>query len=362
MSPDIHDITTYTNEDKRIRTTTRTTRTTRRKRFVLGARRARRTRQADDGFFRRPTARFTRRCAGRVRASARFLDARDVEREAVALEALAAPPDVFRKEKACCPDARAGPAVADRRRARGDSKSHRGDAVWAAARVLFSDDDGYMMKDSMEIDSQWNVPLTHPRLAMTTAYKWLLRWRGEFTVRTRPRVPGARPLVTAWIPLGDVRVADGALMVAAGSHAMPRSRACAGRTARPPRRGRRVRAGSPTTRRGAHVARGDRERRAAPRRAPSVKAKLVTWGTEEFIWKKTFRKKRFETIDWRTCDFRSGTPCCSRRTRACRRRTSRPGGEERARCLVDTRWQPEGDEPDPRVRVWRRRREGVWRR
>jgi hypothetical protein len=31
----------------------------------------------------------------------------------------------------------------------------------------------------------------------------------------------------------------------------------------------------------------------------------------------------------------------------------------RARVSVDTRWQPEGDDPDPRVRLWRRQREGA---
>ena len=71
-----------------------------------------------------------------------------------------------------------------------------------------------------------------------------------------------------------------------------------------------------------------------------------------------------ETIDWRTCDFRSGDVVLLAPDVA-HISTTNVSGEEaksgaaRARVSVDTRWQPEGDEPDPRVRVWRRRREGV---
>jgi hypothetical protein len=69
-------------------------------------------------------------------------------------------------------------------------------------------------------------------------------------------------------------------------------------------------------------------------------------------------------IDWRTCDFQSGDVVLLALDVVHMSLTNVSGeeaknGAARARVSVDTRWQPEGDDPDPRVRVWRRRREGV---
>ena len=150
-----------------------------------------------------------------------FLDARAVEKaRAVALEALAElRPEAFvsnpsaRAKGLLRPDARAlgllaRQDVAARAEIRDVTEC---DALFRlAARVLFSADDAD------------DADATKGR-AMTAAYKWLRAVAGgEFTGVHTDRVflgGGSARLVTVWIPLGDVRVADGALMVAAGSHA-----------------------------------------------------------------------------------------------------------------------------------------------
>ena len=313
-----------------------------------------------------------------------FLDARDVESaRAAALEALmASKPDSFldplfldpggakEKEQGLLrPDARAlgllaRQDVAARAEVRRVTEC---DALFdVAARVLFPDDgdaglheEGLTHKEGLSKERTKRTKRTSsppsPRLAMTTAYKWLRAVAGgEFTGVHTDRVflgGGSGRLVTAWIPLGDVRVADGALMVAAGSHA---DATFAGV--------RRTYGASAAGADGANsgwltddaAAVLDVARRL--NRSPAVReARGAANRSEENV---------SDTIDWRTCDFQSGDVVLLALDVVHMSLTNVSGeeaknGAARARVSVDTRWQPEGDHPDPRVRVWRRRREGV---
>lgn len=307
-----------------------------------------------------------------------FLDARDVESaRAVALEALmASKPDLFlledpggAKEKdlkkqagLLRPDARAlgllaRQDVAARAEVRRVTEC---DALFdVAARVLFSDDgDAGLSKERTKRTKRTSSPPS-PRLAMTTAYKWLRAVAGgEFTGVHTDRVflgGGSGRLVTAWIPLGDVRVADGALMVAAGSHAdatFAGVRRTYGASA----------AGADGANSGwltddaaevLDVARRLNRDSAIP--AVGEEARDAANRNEENV---------SETIDWRTCDFQSGDVVLLALDVVHMSLTNVSGeeaknGAARARVSVDTRWQPEGDDPDPRVRAWRVRREGA---
>ena len=310
-----------------------------------------------------------------------FLDARDVERaRAVALEALAASkPEAFLDpggaNEMLRPDARAlgllaRQDVAARAEVRRVTEC---DALFElAARVLFSDDEEPAGLDAGLDAGAERTKRTKrtnrtkrtssppsPRLAMTTAYKWLRAVAGgEFTGVHTDRVflgGGSGRLVTAWIPLGDVRVADGALMVAAGSHAdatFAGVRRTYGASA----------AGADGANSGwltddaaevLDVARRLNRDSAIP--AVGEEARDAANRNEENV---------SETIDWRTCDFQSGDVVLLALDVVHMSLTNVSGeeaknGAARARVSVDTRWQPEGDDPDPRVRVWRRRREGV---
>lgn len=299
-----------------------------------------------------------------------FLDARDVESaRAVALEALmASKPDLFldAKEKGLLrPDARAlgllaRQDVAARAEVRRVTEC---DALFdVAARVLFSDDgDAGLSKERTKRTKRTKRTSSppSPRLAMTTAYKWLRAVAGgEFTGVHTDRVflgGGSGRLVTAWIPLGDVRVADGALMVAAGSHAdatFAGVRRTYGASA----------AGADGANSGwltddaaevLDVARRLNRDSAIP--AVGEEARDAANRNEENV---------SETIDWRTCDFQSGDVVLLALDVVHMSLTNVSGeeaknGAARARVSVDTRWQPEGDDPDPRVRAWRVRREGA---
>ena len=288
-----------------------------------------------------------------------FLDARAVEKaRAVALEALAElRPEAFvsnpsaRAKGLLRPDARAlgllaRQDVAARAEIRDVTEC---DALFRlAARVLFSADDAD------------DADATKGR-AMTAAYKWLRAVAGgEFTGVHTDRVflgGGSARLVTVWIPLGDVRVADGALMVAAGSHA---DATFAGV--------RRTYGASAAGRDGARS--GWLTDDAAAVRAIARRANGRGDGDDavsepgDGARVDDVEAHDDDAIDWRTCDFRSGDVVLLAPDVA-HMSTTNVSGEEaksgaaRARVSVDTRWQPEGDEPDPRVRVWRRRREGV---
>ena len=309
-----------------------------------------------------------------------FLDARDVESaRAVALEALmASKPDLFlledpggAKEKdlkkqagLLRPDARAlgllaRQDVAARAEVRRVTEC---DALFdVAARVLFSDEelDAGLSKERTKRTKRTSSPPS-PRLAMTTAYKWLRAVAGgEFTGVHTDRVflgGGSGRLVTAWIPLGDVRVADGALMVAAGSHAdatFAGVRRTYGASA----------AGADGANSGwltddaAEVL--DVARRL--NRDSAVPAVRETRGAANHSNEENVSDT---TIDWRTCDFQSGDVVLLALDVVHMSLTNVSGeeaknGAARARVSVDTRWQPEGDDPDPRVRAWRVRREGA---
>lgn len=311
-----------------------------------------------------------------------FLDARDVESaRAVALEALmASKPDLFlledpggAKEKdlkkqagLLRPDARAlgllaRQDVAARAEVRRVTEC---DALFdVAARVLFSDDgDAGLSKERTKRTKRTKRTSSppSPRLAMTTAYKWLRAVAGgEFTGVHTDRVflgGGSGRLVTAWIPLGDVRVADGALMVAAGSHAdatFAGVRRTYGASA----------AGADGANSGwltddaaevLDVARRLNRDSAIPAVGEEARD-AANHSSEENV---------ADTIDWRTCDFQSGDVVLLALDVVHMSLTNVSGeeaknGAARARVSVDTRWQPEGDDPDPRVRAWRVRREGA---
>lgn len=300
-----------------------------------------------------------------------FLDARDVESaRAVALEALmASKPDLFldAKEKGLLrPDARAlgllaRQDVAARAEVRRVTEC---DALFdVAARVLFSDDgDAGLSKERTKRTKRTKRTSSppSPRLAMTTAYKWLRAVAGgEFTGVHTDRVflgGGSGRLVTAWIPLGDVRVADGALMVAAGSHAdatFAGVRRTYGASA----------AGADGANSGwltddaaevLDVARRLNRDSAIPAVGEEARD-AANHSSEENV---------ADTIDWRTCDFQSGDVVLLALDVVHMSLTNVSGeeaknGAARARVSVDTRWQPEGDDPDPRVRAWRVRREGA---
>ena len=301
-----------------------------------------------------------------------FLDARAVEKaRAVALEALAElRPEAFvsnpsaRAKGLLRPDARAlgllaRQDVAARAEIRDVTEC---DALFRlAARVLFSADDAD------------DADATKGR-AMTAAYKWLRAVAGgEFTGVHTDRVflgGGSARLVTVWIPLGDVRVADGALMVAAGSPAdatFAGVRRTYGASAAGPDG---ARSGWLTDDAAAVLAVARRANRASSdaRSAASdggggdddeIEA---SDGTRVDAHEKRPAVSNDTAIDWRTCDFRSGDVVLLALD-VVHMSLANVSGEEsgvpRARVSVDTRWQPEGDDPDPRVRVWRRQREGA---
>ena len=304
-----------------------------------------------------------------------FLDARDVESaRAVALEALmASKPDLFlledpggakekdlKKQGLLRPDARAlgllaRQDVAARAEVRRVTEC---DALFdVAARVLFSDDgDTGLSKERTKRTKRASSPPS-PRLAMTTAYKWLRAVAGgEFTGVHTDRVflgGGSGRLVTAWIPLGDVRVADGALMVAAGSHA---DATFAGV--------RRTYGASAAGADGANsgwLTDDAAEVLDVARRLNRSFANRETRGAAN-----RSEENVADTIDWRTCDFQSGDVVLlaldvvhMSLTNVSGEEAKNGNGAARARVSVDTRWQPEGDDPDPRVRAWRVRREGA---
>ena len=308
-----------------------------------------------------------------------FLDARDVESaRAVALEALmASKPDLFlledpggakeqdlKKQAGLLrPDARAlgllaRQDVAARAEVRRVTEC---DALFdVAARVLFSDDGdvGLIAKERTKRTKRTKRTSSppSPRLAMTTAYKWLRAVAGgEFTGVHTDRVflgGGSGRLVTAWIPLGDVRVADGALMVAAGSHA---DATFAGV--------RRTYGASAAGADGANsgwLTDDAAEVLDVARRLNRSFANRETRGAAN-----RSEENVADAIDWRTCDFQSGDVVLLALDVVHMSLTNVSGeeggknGAARARVSVDTRWQPEGDDPDPRVRAWRVRREGA---
>ena len=308
-----------------------------------------------------------------------FLNARDVdEARKVALAALAeSRPDAFVDPKhptngLLRPNARSLGLLARQDVAARPEMQRvtECDALFRVAeRVLFSDDDD---DDDAFPDASSSArggarrgrsgakKRKRPRRAMTSAYKWLRAVAaGEFTGVHTDRVflgGGDARLVTAWIPLGDVRMADGALMVAAGSHA---DETFAGV--------RRTYGASAAGEDGAQSGWLTDDASTVLAVAKRAKARRLA-DSEKDADARTEEDAQYEedVIDWRTCDFRSGDVVLLALdvTHMSLANVSGESGEFgsrvcRARVSVDTRWQPEGDDPDPRVRLWRRQREGA---
>ena len=305
-----------------------------------------------------------------------FLNARDVdEARKVALAALAeSRPDAFVDPKhptngLLRPNARSLGLLARQDVAARPEMQRvtECDALFRVAeRVLFSDDDD---DDDAFPDASSSArggarrgrsgakKRKRPRRAMTSAYKWLRAVAaGEFTGVHTDRVflgGGDARLVTAWIPLGEVRMADGALMVAAGSHA---DETFAGV--------RRTYGASAAGKDGAQS--GWLTDDASEVLAVAKRARRRLADSEKDTRTEEDAQYEEDVIDWRTCDFRSGDVVLLALdvTHMSLANVSGESGEFgsrvcRARVSVDTRWQPEGDDPDPRVRVWRRQREGA---
>ena len=165
--------------------------------------------------------------------------------------------------------------------------------------------------------------------AMTTRYKWLRAVAGgEYTGVHVDRVflgRGCDRLVTAWIPLGAVRVEDGALLVARGSHADA--------AFKPIRETY-----------GASEVGEDGTRSGWLADDAGAVAGMLGEGAE---------------VDWRTTDFEPGDVAVLA-IDTVHMSAANVSGEEgrgaaRLRVSCDTRWQPEGAPADDRVREWRRR-------
>jgi len=215
------------------------------------------------------------------------------------------------------------------------------------------------------------------RRAMTTAYKWL---RGvaseEFTGVHCDRVflsGGSSRLVTFWIPLGEVTTRDGGLLVARGSH---RDALFEGvrRTYGESSVGRDGTKSGWLTEDASAVEAIAEELSSRPGGSPSRRrsARADVAGERLTASAPASALDSRDRIDWRTCDFDSGDLVVlsldvTHMSLSNVSGTAAPGDDSggdgvasrlRLRVSVDTRWQPERDATDPRVRMWRRRRNG----
>jgi len=164
--------------------------------------------------------------------------------------------------------------------------------------------------------------------AMTTRFKWLRAVAGgEYTGVHADRVflgRGCDRLVTAWIPLGVVRVEDGALLVARGSHANAAFT--------------RVRETY-----GASEVGEDGTRSGWLADDAAAVAGMLGEGAE---------------VDWRTTHFEPGDVAVlgiDTVHMSASNVSGEEGGAARLRVSCDTRWQPAAARADDRVREWRRR-------
>ena len=164
--------------------------------------------------------------------------------------------------------------------------------------------------------------------AMTTRFKWLRAVAGgEYTGPHADRVflgRGCDRLVTAWIPLGVVRVEDGALLVARGSHANAAFT--------------RVRETY-----GASEVGEDGTRSGWLANDAAAVAGMLGEGAE---------------VDWRTTRFEPGDVAVlgiDTVHMSASNASGEEGGDARLRVSCDTRWQPAAAKADDRVREWRRR-------
>jgi hypothetical protein len=218
------------------------------------------------------------------------------------------------------------------------------------------------------------------KTAMTTAYKWLRGVAGgEFTGVHSDGVflgKGTSRLITVWIPLGEIKISHGALLVASGSH---RDTVFAG-----------IRASYGITSVGPDGTKSGwltDDASAVPAIARRMREELNGTRRDGTTGNRTDNFKDDNTddqppIDWRTADFNSGDVVVlsldvTHMSLANTSDFSVDGdGDEidgkkkdddtkkkhasekknklaRLRVSVDTRWQLEGDRSDPRVKLWR---------
>jgi hypothetical protein len=160
-----------------------------------------------------------------------------------------------------------------------------------------------------------------PADIITPVYKWARAVApGEFTGVHADAVFLAAPpdaMLTVWVPLGDVAVENGALLVAAGSHRLPAFAPL--REAYLPRR-----AGADGTRSGWLASSGADVAARLPPGAPPP--------------------------DWRMADFRAGDVCVLRMDVL---HLSARNVSGTLRTSADTRWQAASLARDPRLRFWR---------
>ncbi|KAA6426637.1 MAG: hypothetical protein FRX49_03747 [Trebouxia sp. A1-2] len=153
---------------------------------------------------------------------------------------------------------------------------------------------------------------------ITTGYKWLRAvCKGEFTGVHTDKVflgRGSPRVLTAWVPLGQVNIEDGAMMVCRGSHRMrsfAKLKAGYGQT----------QVGKDGTQSGWYSDNGaDLAHMISP-----------------------------HAVDWRSTDFQPGDIVVLG-MEVVHMTACNVSGQIRLSC--DTRWQPAGDARDPRLSVW----------
>lgn len=228
-----------------------------------------------------------------------------------------------------------------------------------AETFLFDDEEEKRDNATEECTEASNSP--HRRAAMTTHYKWLRGVAGgEFTGVHCDKVflgKGTDRLVTFWIPLGDVGITDGSLLVAAGSHCdttFSGVRATYGTST----------VGTDGTKSGWLTDDASEVGKIAKRLNDENQTSNHTDTDTDLP----------PVVDWRTCDFNSGdivvlaldvthmsaanVSDASDGTDDEKDLGKKKKKKARLRVSVDTRWQPESSSPDPRVKVWRVRRDG----
>ena len=207
--------------------------------------------------------------------------------------------------------------------------------------------------------------------AITTAYKWFRAvGGGEFTGVHTDRVflgDGSDRLITAWLPFSEVRLEDGPLMVARGSHrstAFAKLRSTYGAS----------RVGHDGTRSGwltddaaalpAMLCR-PRDDGAGGKKRNQRRGGVGGGGGGDGGGASSPPPESggevTPEVDWRTSHFRPGDVAVitidtvHMSAANCSAGTGEGSGAARVRVSCDTRWQPAGERTDPRVRLWRRR-------
>uniref|UniRef100_A0A7S0QVB7 Phytanoyl-CoA dioxygenase n=1 Tax=Pyramimonas obovata TaxID=1411642 RepID=A0A7S0QVB7_9CHLO len=159
----------------------------------------------------------------------------------------------------------------------------------------------------------------HETNIVTTSYKWLRAVaRGEFTGVHSDRVflgKGSERLLTLWLPIGDVPVEQGAMMVCRGSH--------------------RLRAFAPI-----HTCYGKSQ--------VGKDGTVSGWFSDDGNDVGTVVANRY-AVDWRTTDFEAGDAVALSLDVIHMTAANRT---DQIRLSCDTRWQPAQDPRDPCIRDW----------